>query len=70
MQYNCANYQCEHDLIEKLTDIVLIFTPNIYLAPYPTMDAKIALAAPGRLLTLVSLDEDKIRKFITDNSNR
>jgi len=70
VQYNCVNYQCEPDLIEKLTEIVLTFPRYVYLAPYPTMDAKIALAAPGRLLTLDSLDEDKIRKFINDNSDR
>ena len=70
VQYNCVNYQCEPDLVEKLTAIVLNFPRYVYLAPYPTMDAKIALAAPGRLLTLEFLDEDKIRKFITDNSDR
>ncbi len=57
-------------MIEKLTEIVLNFPRYVYLAPYPAMDAKIALAAPCRLLALDSLDEDKIRKFITDNSNR
>ena len=46
------------------------FPPQVYLAPYPTMDAKIALAAPGKLLTLDDLDEDKIRKFINDNLDR
>ncbi len=70
VQYNCVNYQCEPDLIEKLTEIVLNFPRYVYLAPYPTMDAKIALAAPGRLLTLDALDENKIRKFINDNSDR
>ncbi len=70
VQYNCADYQCEPDLVEKLTEIVLNFPRYVYLAPYPTMDAKIALAAPGRLLTLDNFDEDKIRKFITDNSDR
>ncbi len=70
VQYNCVNYQCEPNLAEKLTEIVLAFPRYVYLAPYPTMDAMIALAAPGRLLTLDSLDENKIRKFITDNSNR
>ena len=70
VQYNCVDYQCEPDLVERLTEIVLNFPPYVYLAPYPTMDAKIALAAPGRLLTLEGLDEAKIRKFITDNSNR
>jgi len=70
VQYNCVDYQCEPDLEERLTEIVLSFPPYVYLAPYPTMDAKIALAAPGRLLTLDALDENKIRKFINDNSNR
>lgn len=70
VQYNCVDYQCEPDLVERLTDIVLDFPSYVYLAPYPTMDAKIALAAPRRLLTLDVLDESKIRKFINDNSNR
>ena len=70
VQYNCVDYQCESDLVEKLTEIVLNFPSYVYLAPYPTMDAKIALAAPGRLLTLDTLDENKIRKFINDNANR
>ncbi len=70
VQYNCVDYQCEPDLVETLTEIVLNFPPYVYLAPYPTMDAKIALAAPGKLLTLDALDENKIRKFINDSSNR
>ncbi len=70
VQYNCVKYQCEPNLIEKLTEIVLNFPAYVYLAPYPAMDAKIALAAPGRLLTLEDLDEAKIRKFITDNADR
>ncbi len=70
VQYTCVEYQCEPDLVEQLTEIVLNFPEYVYLAPYPTMDAKIALAAPGRLLTLDVLDEAQIRKFITDNSDR
>ncbi len=70
VQYNCVDYQCEPDLVETLTKIVLNFPPYVYLAPYSTMDAKIALAAPDRLLTLDALDENKIRKFINDNANR
>ena len=70
VQYNCVDYQCEPGLAERLTEIVLTFPQNVYLAPYPTMDAKIALAAPGRLLTLEVLDENRIRKFINDNSDR
>ncbi len=70
VQYNCVDYKCEPDFEERLREIVLDYPPHVYLAPYPTMDAKIALAAPRRLLTLDVLDESKIRKFINDNSNR
>lgn len=70
VQYNCVNYECAPDLVERLTEIVLTFPPEVYLAPYPTMDAMIALAAPGRLVTLETLDADKIRAFITENLDR
>ena len=70
VQYNCQTYTCEPDLVDRLTEIVGAYPPFVYLAPYPTMDAKIALAAPGRLLTLDSFDEDKIREFIVDNLDR
>ena len=56
--------------MDRLTEIVAAYPPNVFLAPYPTMDAKIALAAPGRLLTLDTLDEVKILEFIRDNLER
>ena len=70
VQYNCAKYECEPGLVENLTEIVLDFPSTVYLAPYPAMDAKIALAAPGRLVTLDVFDPVKIRKFIKDNLDR
>ena len=70
VQYNCVDYQCEPDLVERLTEIVLSYPRQVYMAPYPVMDAKIALAAPGRLVTLDSLDEERIRKYIRDNLTR
>lgn len=70
VQYNCRTYTCEPGLVDRLTDIVVTYPSYVFLAPYPTMDAKIALAAPGRLLTLDTLDEDKIREFIDDNLDR
>ena len=70
VQYNCVEFQCEADLVDRLTEIVLTYPPQVYLAPYPTMDAKIALAAPGKLLTLDALDEERIREFIMDNLDR
>ena len=70
VQYNCELYECEPGLVENLTKLVLEFPPTVYLAPYPEMNAKIALAAPGRLLTFEVFNEAGIRKFITDNLDR
>jgi hypothetical protein len=70
VQYNCVKYDCEPYLVDRLKEIVLDFPEYAWLAPYPTMDAKIALAAPGRLLLLDALEESKIRKFINDTSDR
>ena len=67
VQYNCQDYQCEPDLIQKLTDLVQEYPPQVYLAPYPRMDAKIALAAPGNLEILETFDEERIREFIDRN---
>lgn len=70
VEYNCTDYQCAPDLVELLTEIVRSYPTQVYMAPYPGMDAKIALAAPGRLLTLETLDEEKIRDFIETNLKR
>ena len=70
IQYNCSDYDCEPGFVDELIKIVDPYPDRVYLAPYPTMDAKIALAAPGRLETLDSLDEDEIRRFIEDNLKR
>lgn len=70
VQYNCAKYECAPELVQTLESIVAEFPPTVYLAPYPGMDAKIALAAPGRLEILNELDADRIRDFIRVNLNR
>ena len=70
VQYNCVDYQCEPGLAQRLTEIVRSFPPQVYLAPYPGMDAMIALAAPGRLEILDSFDEQRIREFIERNLTR
>ena len=67
VQYNCQDYECEPDLIQNLADLVQGYPASVYLAPYPGMDATIALAAPGRLETLETFDESKIRQFIEGN---
>ncbi len=70
IQYNCDRFDCEPGLINTLEEIVSARPSNVYLAPFPAMDAKIALAAPGRLVTLDELDESRITKFIFDNLGR
>ena len=44
----CVDYECEAELIQKLVEVVREYPSNVFLAPYPGMDAKIALTAPGR----------------------
>ncbi len=70
VQYNCRDYECEPELVENLAEIVRSYPPNVYMAPYPGMDAKIALTAPSRLTTLETLDEEKIRDFLDKNLSR
>lgn len=70
VQYNCDDYDCEDGFEESLEEIVTRFPRTVYLAPYPGMDAKIALAAPGRLETLDELDEERIVGFIRSNLSR
>ena len=70
VQYNCKNYECEAGLVQELTELVRSYPPQVYLAPYPAMDAKIALAAPGTLETLDIFDEPRIRQFIERNLDR
>ena len=70
VQYNCVEYECEPGTSDTLADIVRDYPDNVYLAPYPGMDSQIALTAPGRRLLLDTLDEGKIRKFISDNLSR
>ncbi|MBI4639475.1 MAG: DUF3105 domain-containing protein [Candidatus Tectomicrobia bacterium] len=60
IQYNCQN--CD-DLISKLGEIAKRYK-DVYLAPYPDMDAKIALTAWGKLAKLEEYDEKTIVKFI------
>ena len=67
VQYNCVDYECEAKLIQKLVEVVREYPSNVFLAPYPGMDAKIALTAPGRQEVLEAFDGQRIRQFLTNN---
>jgi len=63
IQYNCDEYDCEPDLIQKLTTLVEEYPDNVYLAPN-NYDGKIILTRLGRREILESFDEQTIRDFI------
>jgi len=60
IQYNCKD--CE-ELVAKLEKIVRAYD-GVFLAPYPKMDALIALTAWGKLAKLKEYDEELIQRFI------
>lgn len=64
INYNCENYECEEDLIEKLESFVEEYPLNVYVAPFKKMDAKIALTKFEKIEILEEFDEGRIRDFI------
>ena len=63
IQYNCEDYECESELIEKLTTLVKEYPENVYLAPN-RYDGMIILTKLGRRKILDKFDEQEIRDFI------
>lgn len=66
INYNCEDYECESDLIEKLENFALEST-YVYVAPFEGMETKIALTSLGRIEVLEQYDEAKIKSFIGVN---
>ncbi len=67
INYNCQDYQCEPDLVERLAAIARDYPDVVYLAPFPNMTAKIAVTRVGAIETFDTLDENTeaaIRAFI------
>ncbi|RMF88079.1 MAG: DUF3105 domain-containing protein [Nitrospinota bacterium] len=61
IQYNCRD--CP-ELVAKLTSIARRYPDAVYLAPYPKMDARIALTTLGKLEVLTDFDRERVIKFI------
>jgi hypothetical protein len=61
IQYNCKT-PCAA-LVTELTRIARA-RPYVIVAPYPWMDARIALTAWGRIDTMTDLDLPRIERFI------
>ena len=64
INYNCEDYNCESDLIEKLEAFAEIYTANVYVAPFKDMDAKIVLTKQNGIDILEDYDEERINNFI------
>lgn len=64
IQYNCKKFSCPADLVPNLTRIAEAYPKFVYLAPNPTMDAKIALTRLNEILVLEEYDPARIRQFI------
>lgn len=64
INYNCADFVCEKGLIGKLEAFAEKYPENVYVAPFPRMDAKIALTRHGRIEILEDYNEQKIDAFI------
>ena len=63
IQYNCDDYKCAPDLVQKLTALVEEYPENVYLAPN-NYDGKIILTKQSRRKILDDFDEQVIRDFI------
>ncbi len=64
INYNCNDYTCESGLIENLEAFATKYPENVYVSPFPNMDAKIALTKLNRIEVLEFYDEDRINSFI------
>jgi len=64
INYNCKDYDCEPDLIEKLEAFADKYPKNVYVAPFKNMEVKIALTKLGRIQVLEEYNEQAIDNFI------
>jgi len=63
VQYNCDKFECEPNLIEKLTNIAEQYPKTVYLAPN-NYDGKVILTKLGKREILDGFDERAILDFI------
>jgi len=64
INYNCVKFRCAPGLVDRLATFVRAYPDFVYLAPYPEMDAKIAVTTLGKILVLEEVDDARIRAFI------
>lgn len=65
IQYNCEDYDCEPDLIEKLTELARTYPEFVYLAPN-TYEGKIILTKLRDREIFDTFDEAALKSFIEE----
>lgn len=63
IQYNCSDFDCAPDLVNKLTELVNDYPDNVYLGPN-NYDGKIILTKLDKRKVLEEFNEETIIKFI------
>ncbi len=64
INYNCVKFRCPEGTIERLAEIARAYPTFVYLAPYPEMDARIAVTRLGAILALDNVEPARIHEFI------
>ncbi|NQV92017.1 hypothetical protein HQ489_06095 [Candidatus Woesearchaeota archaeon] len=64
INYNCKDYSCDNDLIEKLEFFAQKYPEHVYVAPFKNMDAKIALTKLNQQKLLEEYNEQIIDEFV------
>lgn len=63
INYNCIDYECEEDLIEKLETFANKYN-YVYVAPFKRMSTKIVLTKLNKREILEDYDNETIERFI------
>ena len=66
INYNCQDFVCETELLEKLERLTEEYPQRLYVAPYPNMSAKLVITKLGKQMVLSEFAEQQIREFIED----
>lgn len=64
INYNCDDYDCEEGLIENLEEFAEEYPENVYVAPFPRMDAKIVLTKLNKREIFEEYNKEGINEFI------
>jgi len=67
INYNCEDFECEPELLDKLRSLVREYPDNLYVAPYPNMSAKLVITKFNQQSIMDRYDQGVISKFLDRN---